>query len=260
MRPAMIALVLTWSLCTTVTAGEAAGKVTLAESTFKIVNGKAQMQFKPTVAGGTLLGAELLKFAVTSWKDDKGTNLGTKDPKAFYGDVMAMTSGSGADTVMQLTGKHKVADGAKTMSIAGSIPFKVGMGLQEGITKNVTLKVGSAFKVGPYVFKVAEIEPTKDLIGGELVDGQLVSFTFDSPVQLTDFESFKTFTFLDAAGKEHPSSRKNFMGSFKKGGKHEVSFAMLPPKGPLSLRWAVFAKVAVVTVPLKHTGPISKAP
>lgn len=261
MRYAATVLAVNLFLCISSPAGDAAaGQVTLAEPAFSIANGKPQMRCKIVVADGTLLGAELLRFGVTSWKDDQGTDLGAKDPKAFYGDVTGMTMGTGADTVMQLTGKNKPAEGAKTMSIEGSIPFKIGLGLQEGVTKDVTLKVGTAFKVGPYTFKVAKIEPTKDLLGGDLVDGQLIGFTFDSPVQLADFNSFKEFAFVDAAGKEHPSSMKNFMGSFKKGGEHKVSLAVLPPKGPLNVRWAVFAKIAEVTVPLKHSGPIEKAP
>lgn len=236
---------------------KASEPVTLAEPVFSVSNERPQLSFKVVVTDGALLGAELLRFGVTSWKDDKGTDLGTKDPKAFYGDVQPSATGSGGDYVVQLTGKNKPADGATTMSIEGTVPFKIGSDLREGVAKGVVLKEGTTFDVGPYPFRIVKIAPHKDLLGSDIVECQLVSMTFNAPVQLKDFSFIKEFTFLNADGTTHASEMRNFMGSFKDGGEHKLSIAVLPSQNPLDLRWAVYGRIAVVSVPLNHSGPVA---
>lgn len=245
-----------WGLALNAWAGAAAPEVALAEPAFSVANGKPELSAKVVVTRGDLLGADFQRFGITSWKDDKGTDLGSKDPNTFYGNVVPMTTRSGADTLLVLSGMKAPEAGATSMSIEGTLPFHVGTDLREGVSKGVKLAAGTAFDVGPYTFKIARIEPTRELFGFERADGLLVHFTFNSPVQLKEASFLKEFTFLDATGKEQASRKKNFMGSFKDGGEHRLSWAVLPAQGPLDVRWAIYGKIVSVSVPLKHSGPI----
>lgn len=232
--------------------------VEMLEPAFSAPGGKARMTFKVKTTGGVLLGTEILKLSVTKWTDDKGTDLGTKDASAFYGNVTCMTSGSGDETEVTLAAKTRPAAGAATMSLEGALPFTVGLDLQEGQAKDVRIEQGASFKVGPYDFKVVKIEPTKDLLGGSITEGQRVTFSFVSPVQLKGFDFLKTFTFAKADGKEHPSAKRNFVGSSSKGGEHTLIVAMLPSEAPLTVTWAVYGKMETRTLALKHSGPIAQ--
>lgn len=232
--------------------------IEMLEPAFSAPGGKARLTFKVKVNGGVLLGTELLKLSVTKWTDDKGTDLGSKDASAFYGDVTCMTSGSGDGTEVTLAAKTGPAAGAATMSIEGALPFAVGLDLQEGQAKDVKIEQGASFKVGPYDFKIVKIEPTRDLLGGAIAEGQRVTFSFDSPVQLRSFDFLKSFAFATADGKEHPSAMKNFVGSSSKGGEHTLSVSMLPSDAPLTVNWALYGKIESLTLPLKHSGPITQ--
>jgi hypothetical protein len=83
-----------------------------------------------------------------------------------------------------------------------------------------------------------------------------VDFAFDAPQQHTGFDLFKEFKFIGADGKEWKSKQKNFQGSFKGGGEHRLTVAVLPTDQPLTLKWAVYGKIETVVVPLKHEGRI----
>ena len=226
---------------------------------FLVQQGKPQLRFKLKLSEGTLLGVDLLKAGVTSWTDDQGTTLGLKDPKEFYGDASVSTQGSGADLVVQILGKTPPAAGAKSMSIDADIPLRIGSELQEGEAKEVELKPGASFEVGPYAFKVAKIETARDSIDFKLQEIRRVTFSFDSPRQLTTFDVLKEFKFLTEDGKVHPSAQRNFQGSFKEGGEHRLTVALVPFEGPLTVKWAVYGKIEGLTVPVKHEGPIGTA-
>lgn len=64
-----------------------------------------------------------------------------------------------------------------------------------------------------------------------------MTFTFDSPTQLTSSDFLKEFKFIAGDGKPHASSQKNFQGSFKSGGEHRLTIATLPSEQPLTLKW-----------------------
>lgn len=232
--------------------------VEMVEPAFSAPGGKARMTFKVKASGGVLLGTEILKLSVTKWTDDKGTDLGTKDASAFYGDVSCMTSGSGGETEVTLSAKTGPAAGSASMSLEGALPFTIGLELQEGQAKDVKIEQGATFKAGPYDFKIVKIEATKDMLGGAIADGQRVTFSFDSPVQLRSFDFLKTFTFAKADGKEHPSAMKNFVGSSSKGGEHTLSVSMLPSDAPLTVNWALYGKIESRTLTLNHSGPIAQ--
>ncbi|MCK6471347.1 MAG: hypothetical protein L6R28_06345 [Planctomycetes bacterium] len=238
-------------------AKDAAPAVEMLEPAFSAPGGKARMTFKVKASGGVLLGTEILKLSVTKWTDDKGTDLGTKDASAFYGNVTCMTSGSGNETEVTLAAKTGPATGAATMTLEGALPFTLGLDLQEGQAKDVKIEQGASFKVGPYDFKVVKIEPTKDMLGGAITEGQRVTFSFDSPVQLRSFDFLKTFTFATADCKAHPSALKNFVGSSSKGGEHTLSVALLPSEAPLTVNWAVYGKMETCTLALTHSGPFA---
>lgn len=225
---------------------------------FSLQQGKPRLDFKLKVGEGTLLGIDILKAGVSSWSDDKGTTLGLKDAKAFYGDASVMTQGSGADFVATVQGKHAPAEGATSMDFAGEMPVRVGLDLTEGETKDVVLKTGAAFDVGPYAFKVKKLEKAKDSFDFKIQEVLRVEFSFDAPQQHSGFDLFKELRFIAANGKEWPSKQRNFQGSFQGGGEHRLTVAFLPTDQPLTLKWAVYGKIATVVVPLKHAGPISK--
>jgi hypothetical protein len=144
------------------------------------------------------------------------------------------------------------------MEFAGEIPVRVGLDLKEGETKDVVLKAGAAFDVGPYAFKIKKLEKAKDSFDFKIQDILRVEFSFDAPQQHTGFDLFKELKFIGADGKEWPSKQKNFQGSFKGGGEHRLTVAFLPTDAPLTLKWAVYGRIETVVVPLKHAGPIGK--
>lgn len=232
--------------------------VEIVSPQFVVQQGKPQLRFKLKLGEGTLLGIDLLKAGVSSWSDDKGTTLGLKDAKAFYGEASVMTQGSGADLVATVQGKHTPAEGATSMDFTGEMPVRIGLDLKEGETKDVVLKPGAAFDVGPYAFKIKKLEKAKDSFNFKIQDILRAEFSFDAPQQHTSFDLFKELKFFGADGKEWPSKQKNFQGSFQGGGEHRLTVAFLPTDQALTLKWAVYGKIETVVVPLKHAGPIVK--
>ena len=232
--------------------------VEILSPAFSVAQGKPRLNFQLKVGEGTLLGVDILKIGVSSWTDDQGTRLGVKDAKQFYGEAAMMTQGSGADLVATLSGKHAPAAGAKTMSIEGEVPVRIGLDFSEGEAKDVVLKPGAAFDVGPYAFKIAKLEKAKDSFDFKIQEVLRVDFTFDAKTQLTSFDFLKVFQFVGADGKEWKSRQRNFQGSFSGGGEHKLTIATLPTDQPLTVKWAAYGKIETVVVPLKHSGPIGK--
>lgn len=225
---------------------------------FKVQEGKPQLRCKLKAKEGVLLGVDILKAGVSRWADDRGTSLGLKDAKAFYGDASVMTESFGADLGVTVSSKLKAADGAASMSFEGELPVRVGLELQEGEAKEVELTPGSTFAVGPYTFKVKKAEKLRDSLDFKIQDIQRVTFAFDAPRQLTGFDVLKIFKFFDADGKERKSAQRNFQGSFQGGGEHLLTVAILPTERPVSVKWAVYGRIESVLVPLKHEGAISR--
>lgn len=234
-------------------------KIEVLEPSFSIENNLPKLKCKLKVEKSTLLGVEILRAGITRWTDDQGTNLGTKDAQEFNGEASVSTEGSDADLLVRIQGKHKPAGGAKSMSLEGELPVALASDLQEGESKDVLLKAGSAFKVGPYTFKIAKTETSKAMFNFEIQEVLLVSFTFDSPRQIARSDFLKELKFITAEGKEQPSKQKSFQGSFKSGGEHKITVAIAPTDKPLTVKWAVYGKLRVQQVPLKLTGPVEAA-
>jgi hypothetical protein len=132
---------------------------------------------------------------VASLTDDKGTNL-IKDPRSgdpFY-EIQWMANKPGPRGLVYLVAPVTPARGATRLTVKGTLAVRVGSQEKEAQARGIALKAdGNKIPVGP----VNLVVPKDQFIEGELA------------VEVVSDKVVKNVAFLDAAGKELKSSRRD---------------------------------------------------
>lgn len=186
--------------------------------------------------GKRILGIDRAASKVTSFKDDKDTDLSKSE--GFGGivdDLGTRTSQDGTRVGVRLRSSVLPAKGAAKLVVKGSIVLKIGTDEKTAEEKNVVLKADKGVKVGPATVKIGM---------GEVNGEKTVMVSYSERV-------LKAVVFLDKAGKVLES--QSYGGGSSSDGTTTVYDTDYHVKGLANLatvRITYFSKTESLTVPL----------
>ncbi|MBN1417882.1 MAG: hypothetical protein JXP34_03850 [Planctomycetes bacterium] len=169
--------------------------------------------------GGAIIALDEDGSALETFSDDKGTDLlaakrsGGFSPDPGYG--RAEIAGDGKACLLEVSSTGLPAEGARTLRLKGALAVKVADGRKTFRQQKVAAKEGTAIQAGPIPLAIEKVGPPD--WGG---DDAKLAVTLSAKQDLAEIAGIR---FLDAKGKEIPSSRSG-TSSMSMGERKSVSW------------------------------------
>lgn len=202
------------------------------------------------VKGGTIIEYNLLHCGIDRFVDDKGTALGDKPVKQFYGTagVLSVERRVAPDGLTRLTlfAKGKPAAGAVEVTIEGTLDVWFAAKTRTGRTGEAALEAGSKFK-----FETIEMTVRKSKSGmnffKEMETTVELTFKVDKPFHHSAFEELKV---AGAAAKAAVIRRGNSLGSGV-AGEHMMTWKIPGEVKKAAIEYTMWTDAARMQLPIK---------